>query len=83
MYGERLGKLDLYSVEFRRVRGDYSDGLDRLDTMMFPPASLPGMRGDSLRIRGRPLRTEKKFLQRAMNLWNSLPQKAVEITEYI
>ena len=35
-------------------------------------------RGHSLRIRGKPLRTEVRrnfFTQRVVNVWNSLPQK--------
>eukprot|EP00061_Rhincodon_typus_P011279 g36183.t1 len=41
---------------------------------------FPKSRGHSLRIRGKPFRTgmRKNFLtQRAVNLWNSLPQVAV------
>ena len=38
-------------------------------------------RGHSLRIKGRPFKTEVRknvFTQRVVNLWNSLPQRAVE-----
>ena len=57
-------------------------GLDRLDAgKMFPMLGESRTRGHSLRIRGRPFRTEMRknfFTQRVVNLWNSLPQKAVE-----
>ena len=38
-------------------------------------------RGHSMRIQGRPLRTEMKrhfFTQRVVSLWNSLPQEVVD-----
>ena len=87
-YEERLGRLGLYSLEFRRMRGDLIEtykilaGLDRLDSeRMFPMAGEPRTRGHSLRIRGKPFRTEMRknfFTQRVVGLWNSLPQRAVE-----
>ena len=38
-------------------------------------------RGPTLRIRGRPFRTEVRrhfFTQRVVSLWNSLPQKVID-----
>ena len=38
-------------------------------------------RGHSFRIRGKPFRTEMQkniFTQRVVDMWNALPQKAVE-----
>ena len=46
---------------------------------MFPMLVKSRSRGHSLRIRGKPFRTEMRknvFIQRVVNLWNSLPQKA-------
>ena len=45
---------------------------------MFP---VVGKSRISLRIRGKPFRTEVRrnfFTQRVVNVWNSLPQKVVE-----
>ena len=87
-YEERLDRLGLYSLEFRRLRGDLIEtykilkGLERLDAgRLFPMLGESRTRGHSLRIRGRPFRMEMRknfFSQRVVNLWNSLPQKAVE-----
>ena len=87
-YEERLSQLGLYSLEFRRVRGNLIEtdkiitGLDRVDSeRMFPMVGESRTMGHSLRIRGKPFRTEVRrnfFTQRMMNVWNSLPQNAVE-----
>ena len=87
-YEERLDRLGLYSLEFRRLRGDLIEtykilkGLDRLDAgRLFPMLGKSRTRGHSLRIRGKSFRTEMRktfFTQRVVNLWNSLPQKVVE-----
>ena len=48
---------------------------------MFPLAGETRTRGYSLKIRGSRFRTELRrnfFTQRVVNLWNSLPSKAVE-----
>ncbi|PJG57362.1 hypothetical protein CUC53_18430, partial [Aeromonas cavernicola] len=40
-------------------------------------------RGHSLRIKGKPFRSEMRknfFTQRVVNLWNSLPKETVEAT---
>ena len=87
-YEERLDSLGLYSLEFRRLGGDLIEtykilkGLDRLHAgRLFPMLGKSRTRGHSLRIRGKSFRTEMRktfFTQRAVNLWNSLPQKVVE-----
>ena len=87
-YEERLSRLGRYSLEFRRMRGDLIEtykilkGIDRVDAeRLFPPAGVSRTRGHSLRIRGRSFKTEMRrnfFTQRVVNLWNSLPQRAVD-----
>ena len=87
-YVERLERLGLYTLEFRRMRGDLIEtykiikGLDTLEAgSMFPLMGESRTRGHSLRIRGRPFRTEMRknfFTQRVVDMWNALPQKAVE-----
>ena len=85
---EQLRTLGLYSLEFRRMRGDLIEtyrilrGLDRMDVeRMFPLVGKTITRGHNLRLKGRSFKTEMRrnfFSLRVMNLWNSLPQKAVE-----
>ncbi|XP_062894859.1 uncharacterized protein LOC134341044 [Mobula hypostoma] len=89
-YDERLDRLVLYSLEFRRSRGDLIEtykipkGLDRLDAgRLFPMLGKSRTRGHSLRIEGKPFRAEIRknfFTQRVVNLWNSLPQETVEVS---
>ena len=89
-YEERLSRLGLYSLEFRRLRGDLIEtykimkGLDRLEAArLFPLTTETRTRGHSLKIRGSQFRTELRrnfFSQRVVNLWNSLPNEAVEAT---
>ena len=89
-YEERLSRLGLYSLEFRRLRGDLIEtykimkGLDRVEAArLFPLTTETRTRGHSLKIRGNQFRTELRrnnFSQRVVNLWNSLPNKAVEAT---
>ena len=48
---------------------------------MFPPVGKTRTRGDKIRMKGRPFKKEMRrnfFSQRVVNLWNSLPEKAVE-----
>ena len=59
-YEERLSRLGLYSLEFRRVRGKLIEtykiltGLDRIDSeRMFPMVGESRTRSHSLRIRGK------------------------------
>ena len=77
-YEERLSQLGLYSLAFRRVRGDLIEtykilrGLDRVDSKrMFPMVGESRTRGHSLRIIGKPFRTEVRanfFTQRVVNV---------------
>ncbi len=57
--------MGLYSLEFRRMRGDLIEtykvlkGIDRVDAeRLFPLAGVYRTREHSLRIRGRPFKTE-------------------------
>ena len=80
--------MGLYSVEFRRMRGDLIEtrwilrGLDRVDAeRLFPLVGESRTRGHHLRVRGRTFKTAMRrnfFSQRGVNLWNSLPQRALE-----
>ena len=73
-YEERLSRLGLYSLEFKRVRGDLIEtykiltALDRVDSeRIFPIVRDSETRGHSLRIRGKPFKTEVRrnfFTQR-------------------
>ena len=88
MYEERLTRLGLFSLEFRRMRGDLTEaykiliGLDRVDAGgIFPMVEVSRTRGHSLRIQGRSFRMEMRghfFTQRVVSLWNSLPQKVID-----
>ena len=58
-------------------------GLDRVDMKrMFPRVGKTRTKGHNLRLKGRSFKTEMRrnfFSQRMVNLWNSLPQRAVEV----
>ena len=48
---------------------------------MFPLVGETRTRGHNLRVKGRSFKTEMRrnfFSQRAVNQWNSLPQRTVE-----
>ncbi|XP_051873382.1 RNA-directed DNA polymerase from mobile element jockey isoform X2 [Pristis pectinata] len=87
-YDERLSALGLYSLEYRRMRGDLVatfkmlTGKDRVDVArLFPLVGVSRTRGHNLRIRGYSFKTEMRrsfFTQRVVKLWNSLPRTAVE-----
>ena len=90
VYEERLSRLELYSLEFRRMRGDLIEtckimkGVDKIEAgKLFPLAGETRTRGHSLKIKQSKFRTELRrnfFTQRVVNLWNSLPSEAVEAT---
>jgi len=88
-YEERLSRLGLYSLKFRRMRGNLIEtykimmGIDKVEAGRFPLAGETRTRGHSLKIKGSRCRTELRsnfFTQRFVNLWNSLPSEAVEAT---
>ena len=64
---ERLIRLGFLSLEFRCMSGDFIEnfkfltGLDRVETRrIFPMVGESRTRGHSLRIQGRPFRTEMR-----------------------
>ena len=89
-YEDRLSRQGLYSLEFRRIRGDLIETykvMKRIDKIeagkLFPLAGETRTRGHGLKIRGSRFRTELRrnfFTQNIVNLWNSLSSEAVEAT---
>jgi len=66
-YEVRLSRLGLYSLEFRRMRGDLIDtyrilrGLDRVDAeRLFTLVGESRIKGHNLRVRGCPFKTEMR-----------------------
>jgi len=92
LYEERLKTLGLFSLEFRRMRGDLIEtyrilrGLDGVAMeRMFPRVGKTRSRGHKLRLKGRSFKTEMRrnfSSQRMVNVWNSLPQKTVEARSF-
>ena len=92
-YPERLIKLELFSLHYRRERGDMIQvykilhGIDRIDPEHF------FVRSDYLRTRGHPLKfftTRCKlnlrssfFSKRVISSWNSLPASLVTATSAV
>ena len=86
-YPERLRKLKLPSLSYRRLRGDMittfkiTNGLLDLEPGIF--FSLPphqNTRGHSKKLAKEKARTEKRratFAPRIVNCWNSLPEPIV------
>ena len=92
LYEERLKTLGLFSLEFRRMRGDLIEtyrilrGLDGVAMeRMFPRVGKTRSRGHKLRLKGRSFKIEMRrnfSSQRMVNVWNSLPQKTVEARSF-
>ena len=87
-YEERLQHLKLFSLAFRRQRGDmifvykYLTGILNSNHQLFVRSSS-NTRGHDHRLEKARLNTilrQKSFTQRVINNWNSLPQKVVEAT---
>ena len=87
-YEERLKKLKLHSLYYRRVRGDlitvfkYLTGLITSENTdkMFPIADNHNLRGHQYKLN--KVRSIHKvrynfFTQRVVNMWNSLPSVVV------
>ena len=88
-YSERLKKLELYSLERRRLRGDLIEiykiltGKEGVNSQQFfqPARDRYGLRGHSLKIfvnRSRLNCRKYSFSQRSVNAWNQLPQEVVD-----
>ena len=88
MSEERLNSLGLYTLEFRRMRGDLIEvykifkWIDKVNAdQMFPLMGQSRTTGHRYSLRGDRFKTEMRrnyFSQRVVNLWNSLPHSAVE-----
>ena len=83
-YEERLEKLKLHSLVYRRLRGDliivykYKTGMIKCSDVdsLFPPSRSSNLRGHSFKVRKE--RSQHKvrfnfFSQRVVNWWNDLP----------
>jgi hypothetical protein len=91
-YEERLKRMDLPSLTYRRTRGDaievykYLHGIYKVDsTTMLPLEISAGMktRGHTLKLEKRRCRTQLRsnfFGFRVVDIWNSLPDSVVTAT---
>ncbi|MFZ2537548.1 MAG: hypothetical protein WAX04_01440 [Oscillospiraceae bacterium] len=89
-YEERLAKLKLFPLSYRRKRGDMIEvfkimnGIDNIDREAFFSDSVTkNLRGHSCKLYHRQVRLQLRqgfFSQRVVSLWNSLPQFVVEST---
>jgi hypothetical protein len=81
-YPSRLARLNLYSLERRRLRGDliimykiFHNEIDLDPTEFFIPAIVPATRGHSLKLY-KPFvsvrRRAMSFSQRIINSWNKM-----------
>ena len=87
-YEERLRNLGLYLMESRRLARNLIEtyrilsGLDRMGMeRMLPLVGETRTRGHNLRVKGCSFKTEIRrnfFSLRVVNLWSSLPQRALE-----
>ena len=90
-YSERLRRLNLTTLEARRVRGDLIEtykllhGLEKVDYRQFFTLndSVHDLRGHSMRLikpRSRLQLRQNFYSQRVIKHWNSLTQEAVDAT---
>ena len=87
-YEERLTKLDMQSLEQRRLRGDLIEaykiltGKEHVDpSIFFKPSPSKNLRGNSMKLfkpRSRLLSCQNFFSQRVIAYWNCLPNDVVE-----
>ena len=88
-YSERLDKLNLYSLERRRLRGDLIEicmimtGKEGISCQQFVQQARDcyGLRGHSLKLyvnRSRLNCRKYFFSQRSVGEWNRLPQQVVD-----
>ena len=88
-YEERLGKLGLFSLERRRMRGVLIEvykimkGIDRVNGgKLFPRSEVTITRGHGLKVRGAKYNSDIRgmfFTQRVVGAWNALPGRVVDI----
>ncbi|CAH8637179.1 unnamed protein product [Dicrocoelium dendriticum] len=86
-YPERLLSLGMYSMHYRRIRGDliltYRILTGKIGpdlSGLFSPATLPSLRGHPLKLhkpRSDRIRTETRLSRRVIDRWNSLPDHVV------
>ena len=88
-YTERLKKLNLPSLYYRRARGDmiecykYLTGMYNVAGNLLPQDELSNTRGHSLKLKKPCVKTsarENFFSVRIVNAWNSLPDAVVTAT---
>ena len=87
-YGERLGRLGLFSLEQRKLRGDLIEvykimrDMDRVDReQLFPLVEGSVRRGHRFKVRAGSLGGYVKknlFTQRVVTVWKSLSGRVVE-----
>ena len=86
-YSDRLRKLGLPSLQYRRIRSDIVEtykimnNIDKADKDTLFPQNISNTRGHKLKIYKRHCRTNIRkysFSQRVVDLWNSLPPEVVE-----
>ena len=85
-YEERLSRLNLTSLETRRLRGDMIQvfgmlkGFDDIDRDSFFKVSSTGLRGHSLKLFKNNFQTNTgrfSFSNRIVSDWNSLPEHVI------
>ncbi|CAH8623495.1 unnamed protein product [Schistosoma bovis] len=86
-YDERLKRLNLFPLSYRRTRGDlilafrifnYDLGVNM--SYLFAPSSTNNLRGHSKKVhkpRSNKLKVGSRFSHRVVNHWNALPEQVV------
>ncbi len=86
-YNERLQKLGLPTLRYRRIRGEMIEVFkmlnvydDQVDNILDRPEATASTRGHSFKLNKRHARTNVRlhsFAYRVVNLWNDLPEQVV------
>ena len=87
-YEIRLKKINLTTLEVRRIRGDLIEvykilnGFENIDwKLLFTRAKYDGTRGHSMKLEKKAFRLDNRkyfFTQRVIDYWNALPQTAID-----
>ena len=87
-YEIRLKKINLTTLEVRRIRGDLIEvykilnGFENIDwKLLFTRAKYDGTRGHSMKLEKKAFRLDIRkyfFTQRVIDYWNALPQTAID-----